>query len=179
MMRLALLLAATLAFSMPAICQATPSPNAAPVAAHVKVSRCDAQFNYGHGGGPASSYVGYSAGYYPSTPYYWDDPFGLAYYQPPASSPSRLFIDFTNVSSKPMKTVVFGLVIIDILIAEVRDQGMFAPGAEIKRLYGIHPPATPRVKPQCVALKIEYADGTSWMLKPMPTAENGLYVKNH
>jgi hypothetical protein len=178
-MRSALLLAATLAFSMPAIGQANSSPNVAPVAAQVKVSRCDAQFNYGQGGGPASNYVGYSAGYYPNTPYYWNDPFGLAYYQPPASSPSRLFIDFTNISGKPMKTVVFGLVVADILIAEVRDQGTFTPSAEIKRRYGIHPPATPRVKPQCVALKIEYTDGTSWTLKPMPTAENAMYVKHH
>jgi len=178
-MRSALLLAITLAFFMPAICRANPSPSAAPVAAQVKVSRCDAQFNYGQGGGSASDYVGYSDGYYPGTPYYWDDPFGLAYYQPPASSPSRLFIDFTNVSTKPMKAISFGLVIVDILIAEVRDQGTFTPGAEIKRRYGIHPPATPQVKPQCVALKIEYADGTSWTLKPMPTAVNGMYVKHH
>jgi hypothetical protein len=178
-MRSGLFLATVLVFSIPAICQANPSPSAAPTAAQVKVSRCDAQFNYGQGGGPASSYVGYSDGYYPDTPYYWDDPFGLAYYQPPASSPSRLFIDFTNVSPKPMKAVVFGLVVVDILIAEVRDQGTFTPGAEIKRRYGIHPPATPQVKPQCIALKIEYADGTSWALKPMPTAENGMYVKHH
>jgi hypothetical protein len=35
------------------------------------------------------------------------------------------------------------------------------------------------VKPQCVALKIEYSDGSTWMLSPMPTAENGIYVKKH
>ena len=151
---------------------AAPSPAPQPL---VKISRCDAQFNVGSGG----SYVGYNDGYYPSTPYYWDDPFGLAYYQPPASYPSRLYIDFTNVSSKPIATIVFGLVVVDILIAEVRDQGTFTPNAEIKRRYGIHPPATPRVKPQCVALKIEYSDGTKWKLSPMPTAENGMYVKKH
>jgi len=175
----AFLVAVVLPLAAAAMGEAAPSPGSSTAVAPVKISRCDAQFNVGQGGGPASSYVGYSDGYYPNTPYYWNDPYGLAFYQPPASSPSRLFIDFTNASAKPMKAVMFGLVIVDVLIAEVRDQGSFAPSAEIKRRYGIHPPATPQVKPQCVTLHIDYADGTSWTLKPMPTSVNGMYVKHH
>ena len=176
-MRSSALAVIALALFCSAASAASASPS--PPQALVKIVRCDAQFNYGQSGGPASSYVGYSDGYYPNTPYYWDDPYGLAFYQPPASSPSRLFLDFTNVSSKTMKSIVFGLVVADILIAEVRDQGTFEQNAEIKRRYGIRPPATPTVKPQCVALKIEYADGSTWKLSPMPTAENGMYVKKH
>jgi len=171
----AFLFCLTLALSVSTSAQASSTSTSSPI----KIVRCDAQFNYQQVGTPASSYVGYSDGYYPGTPYYWDDPYGLAYYQTPASSPSRLFIDFINVSHKPMKTAVFGLVVSDIMISEVRDQGTFSPNAEIKRRYGIKPPATPRVKPTCVTLKVEYTDGTSWTLKPLPVAENAMYVKHH
>jgi len=171
-----LLLLLSLTIGVSSVARASSTPSTSPP---IKIVRCDAQFNYQQMGAPASSYVGYSDGYYPGTPYYWDDPYGLAYYQTPASSPSRLFIDFINITPKTMKTAVFGLVVSDILISEVRDQGTFSPNAEIKRRYGIKPPATPRVKPACVTLKVEYTDGTSWTLKPLPVAENAIYVKHH
>jgi hypothetical protein len=171
----ALLLLLSFTIGVSSVAQASSTASTSPI----KIVRCDAQFNYQQIGAPASSYVGYSDGYYPGTPYYWDDPYGLAYYQTPASSPSRLFIDFINVTHKTMKSAVFGLVVSDILISEVRDQGTFSPNAEIKRRYGIKPPATPRVKPTCVTLKVEYTDGTSWTLKPLPVAENAIYIKHH
>jgi hypothetical protein len=158
------------------------SAHATTLSSPIKVMRCDLQIKGGRAGGysTATGYLGYTSGYTPGAPYYWNDPLGHAYYQPPTSSSANLFIDFTNVTTKTMKAIDFGAEVRHVLIAEARDVGSFAPNAEIKRKYGVNPLAEPsqKVTLTCIPLKIEYTDGTSWTDPQLPPPSETLY-KNH
>ncbi|MBV8222541.1 MAG: hypothetical protein JO293_04225 [Candidatus Eremiobacteraeota bacterium] len=145
----------------------------------IKVGRCDLEVRGGRPGGYSSTtgFVGYTSGYTPGAPYWFNDPMGHAYYQPSTSGSANLFIDFTNVSGKEMKIIEWGADVRGVLVAEARDAGKFSPNAEIKRKYGVEPNIVPRegVKLTCVPLKIEYADGTTWSDKDMPPPSATLY----
>jgi hypothetical protein len=147
--------------------------------APINVARCDLEVKGGRAGGYSSTtgFNGYASGYTPGAPYYFNDPAGRTYYQPPTSGSSNLYIDFRNVTSKKMKVIEFGAEVRGVLVAEARDQGEFAPNVEIKRKYGVSPNIVPApgVKLTCLALKIEYADGSTWTDPSLPAPSATLY----
>lgn len=138
------------------------------------VGRCDAQANV------STSYSGYVPGYYPyARPFYWGDPYGAAFYQPPVTTTNpTMYVDFTNITSKVMKDVVWGLVANGRLVAEARDVGTFSPGAEIKHKYGISINAFPlqTALPQCIALAVTFADGSHYRNPNLPHERRQMYA---
>jgi hypothetical protein len=139
-----------------------------------KVSRCDAQRNV------STSYAAYSPGFYPyARPWYWGDPYGYGFYQPPITTSSpTMYVDFTNITHKVMKTVVWGLVANGRLVAEAKDVGTFSPGAEIKHKYGISENVFPLQTglPQCVALSVTFEDGTHARNPNLPAVRRELFM---
>lgn len=117
--------------------------------------------------GPAWSY-----GYYPPYgPYNWWSVYGYRYYEPPVTTTApELGIDFTNMSSKEIHVVEFGLVTNGNLVAEVRDVGKFSPGIEIRHRFGISENVFPiqTALPLCVPLRITFADGEVWTSPHLP-----------
>ena len=167
-----------LAAAVAAVCLITPRAFATS-ANPIKVGRCDLEVKGGRAGGYSSTtgFVGYTSGYTPGAPYWFNDPMGHAYYQPGTSGSSNLFIDFTNVTGKEMKVIEWGAEVRGVLVAEARDVGSFSPNAEIKRKYGVNPNIVPKegVKLSCVPTKIEFADGTTWKPSEEPPASPTLY----
>jgi hypothetical protein len=145
----------------------------------ITVMRCDLEVKSARAGGYAAptGFTGYTSGYTPGAPYYFNDPAGRTYYQPPTSGSANLYIDFRNATGKEMKVIEFGAEVRGVLVAEARDQGTFAPNAEIKRKYGVKPNIVPApdVKLMCLALKIEYADGSVWTDPRLPSPSATLY----
>jgi hypothetical protein len=136
----------------------------------VKVNRCAPEENLKH-----ITTGDYVAGYYPPHGrYYWNDPYGRRYYQYPVSTTTtshpELAIDFVNVSSTPINNIDFGLVAKGYVVAEVRDVGTFAPGAEIKHRFGLNPNVFPLGTglAQCVPLHATFANGTAWTSPHLP-----------
>lgn len=120
---------------------------------------------------------GWTPGFYPAGPYYWPTVYGYRYYQPRvASSNPALAIDYTNITQNVIKEVEFGLVTNGNLVAEVKDVGTFSPGAEIKHEFGLSPNVFPIQTglPQCIPLKIKYADGTKWKNPRLPVLKHKL-----
>jgi len=140
-----------------------------------KISRCDAQQNV------ATTYSGYVPGYYPyARPWFWGDPYGYGFYQPPiTTSNPTMYVDFTNTSDKVMKDVVWGLVANGRLVAEAKDVGTFSPGAEIKHKYGISENVFPLQTglPQCIALAITFQDGTHLVNPNLPAIRRQMYLQ--
>lgn len=147
------------------------SPSAA---ALVKVTACNPALNVSRG--PA--YVGYAPGYWGGP--YWSDIYGARYYRAPMSTTSpQLHIDYVNVSPKTMHSIEFGLVANGILKAEVRDVGTFSNGAEIKHTFGLSPNVFPigTGLPQCVPLRINFADGSKWRNPTLPPKNDRIYYR--
>lgn len=149
---------------------------AVPLAAHaatasvpVRVAKCEPR---AHPFDPAS---GYSTAYYRTAgPYSWYDVYGHPFQQPHVTRATPILaIDYTNVTSKPIKQIDFGLVSGGKLVTEVRDVGTFAPGSEIKHEFGITEEALASGASQCVPLRSTFADGTTWKNPelPKPTAK--------
>jgi hypothetical protein len=162
-----------------------PGAEAAPAATPVvhgsqlvKVSTCSPKLNVMQSGG----FVGYSPGYYGAYGRgYWPDAYGGSIYQAPVTTADpQLGIDYTNISAKPMHTIEFGLIANQRLIAEVKDVGSFSPGAEIKHKFAVSPNIFPiqTALPQCVPLRITFADGTKWRNPRLPPKNSHLY-NNH
>jgi hypothetical protein len=125
-----------------------------------------------------SSFNDFSPAFYPLTPYYWSDPYGFRFNQPALLPTSgTLSIDYTNVTTKVMKTIDFGLVARGRLVAEVRDVGTFSPNAEIKHQFGLDRNVFPlrTALAQCIPLRIIYADGTIWKNAHLPKMRKELY----
>jgi hypothetical protein len=146
----------------------TAAVSAATSRSPVQVNRCEPRNRI-------TTTSGYVPGYYPyGGRYYWRDVYGRNYYQPPFPSTTHesptLSIDFVNSTSKSMKTIDFGLVARGALVAEVRDVGEFSPGTKIKHEFGLDPNVFPLGTglPQCVPLRIEFADGSSWQNPHLP-----------
>jgi hypothetical protein len=128
---------------------APPATGAAPAATEVvRVSNCVAS-----PARPEASYMG---------------PFNKMVLQP--GLPAMAMIDFANASSAPISSVEFGLVADDRLLAVVRDMGSFAPNVRIMHAYGIADAAVPPAgaRPECVPLRVRYADGITWVNPSMP-----------
>jgi hypothetical protein len=131
----------------------------------IKVSNCDPRLNLRQSGSFPRFY----------TPVVWRgrwvDPYGRRYYEPPVSTTNpELGIHYTNISDRPMTSIEFGLVAKGNLVAEVRDVGTFSPGAEIRHRFGISENVFPigTGLPQCVPLRIAFADGTMWTNPRLP-----------
>ena len=139
-----------------------------------KVSRCDPRANVN------TVYPGYVPAFYPARPFYWGDPYGYGYYQPPVTTANpTLSIDYTNITHKVMSTVEWGLVANGRLVAEARDVGTFSPGAEIKHQFGLSPNVFPLQTglPHCIALRVKFADGTVVRNPNLPSERRQMYVK--
>jgi hypothetical protein len=138
------------------------------------ITRCDAQANV------SSTYGGYTPGFYPyARPWYWGDPYGYGFYQPPVTTTNpTMYVDFTNITNKVMKDIVWGLVANGRLVAEARDVGTFSPGAEIRHKYGISINAFPlqTAMPQCVALAVTFEDGTHVRNPNLPSERRQMYA---
>ncbi|MBV8164771.1 MAG: hypothetical protein JOZ91_10945 [Candidatus Eremiobacteraeota bacterium] len=145
----------------------------------VKVSACDPKLNLMQSGGymAGPGYYGYAPGWgYRGG--YWGDPYGFTAYQPPVTTTMpQLGIDYVNISHKTMSEIEFGLVANGRLVAEVRDVGTFSPGAEIKHKFGVSANIFPLQTglPQCVPLRIAFADGTHWRNPALPPHNKELY----
>ena len=140
------------------------------------INRCDAKKNVTTSG---PHYADYSPGYYPGGAYYWSDPYGTGFYQPPTtSSHPQMYVDFINITHKTMKGIMWGLVAGGRLVAEAKDVGSFSPGVEIKKEYGISENVFPlqTTKLQCVALGVKWADGTRDINPNLPERIKKMYA---
>lgn len=143
----------------------------------LKVGRCDAHLNEAT---TYPAYVGYRPGFYPpGRPWYWRDPYGRGFYQPPytTSSPT-MYVDFTNTTQLVMTSIVWGLVANGHLVAEAKDVGTFTPGVEIRKKYAISENAFPlqTASPQCVALAITFENGKHLVNPSLPPERRQMYM---
>lgn len=138
-----------------------------PATAPVKITRCEPKQNQSS----PPIYHGYTPAYYPSgrITYYWTDIYGRRVFEYPLPTAKtlrapELFVDFTNVGHLGIREIEFGLVAKGTVVSEVRDVGTFAPRAEIRHRYGLDPNIFPlgTASPECVPLRLTYADGTTW-----------------
>jgi hypothetical protein len=139
------------------------------------ISRCDPQSGAAMA---APMYSGFTPGFYPGGAYYWNDAYGVRYQQAAlAGAKGALYLDYTNISPKVMKTIEFGLIANGRLVAEVRDVGTFSPHAEIKHSFGLSPNVFPLQTglPRCLPLRIAYADGTHWVSPRLPAMQHKIY----
>jgi hypothetical protein len=131
---------------------------------------------------PARFAPGYYPGFFPGRGYFWDDPYGFPYYQPPlvVNASAALQIDYVNVTPATMETIDFGLIANGRLVAEVRDVGTFSPNIEIKHSFGLNPNVFPlgTALPKCVPLRITYKDQATWVNPHLPHFERQLYGSN-
>jgi hypothetical protein len=167
-MRLLLVAVAVLALTAPASAQ-----HQAFTTKLFRVSHCSAAANL------STTYVGYTPGFYPGGPYRWGDAYGYGFYQPPVTqSNPQMAVDFTNITDKVMTQVEWGLVANGRLVAEARDVGTFSPGAEIKHKYGISINVFPLQTglPQCIALRVTFADGTHMRNPNLPAERAHMYT---
>jgi hypothetical protein len=155
---------------------ATETTAVAPVPpAHelISVSNCNPQLNYRQSGG----FYGYAPGPWPGG--YWPDAYGYRYYQPPvATTLPQLGIDYRNITPKTMHSIEFGLIANGRLVAEVKDVGTFTQNAEIKHTFALNPNVFPLQTglPQCVPLRIIFADGTKWRNPMLPPKNQHIYI---
>jgi hypothetical protein len=100
---------------------------------------------------------------------YWPDVYSNTIYQPSASTGgAQLFITFTNISHKPMKTIEFGVLKNQLLAGEARDDGDFAPNATVKHRLGLQVSAMLPGDTRCVPLQVWWTDGTKWRNPRLP-----------
>lgn len=172
-------LAATMVAGLSSASLAQPAmqyrPPESPGSSLLKVSTCNPQQNM-----PAV-YGGFSPGYYPrgyGRPYYWNDPYGFNYYQVPLTPANgTLQIDYTNIGTRVMTEIQFGLIARGHLVAEVRDAGKFSPHVEIKHSFGLNPNVFPLQTSivACVPLHIVFENGTKWTNPRLPQIEAQIY----
>ena len=136
----------------------------------IHVAECDPRLNVAE-----RPFVGYVPGFYRG---YWYDAYGRRYYQPVvATAKPELGINYTNVSSRAMSQIEFGLIANGHLVAEVRDVGTFSPGAEIKHTFGLSPNVFPLQTglARCVPLRVTFSDGAKWKNSHLPALNRSLY----
>jgi hypothetical protein len=151
--------------------QPPPAPGP-PAHSLISVNNCNPSLNLNQSGG----YVGYAPGFWGGG--YWGDVYGARYYQPPVTTTNpQLAIYYKNISPKVMSKIEFGLVANGVLLAEVLDVGTFSPHAEIKHRFAISPNVFPirTGLPQCVPLRITFADGTHWRNPALPPKNTHIY----
>jgi hypothetical protein len=139
-----------------------------------RINRCDARANV------STSFSGFTPGFYPRRgPWFWTDPYGFGFYQPPVTTANpTMYVDFVNITNRVMTTIVWGLVANGRLVAEARDVGTFSPGVEILKSYGISINAFPlqTALPQCIALDVRFQDGTRARNPNLPPMHRSMYV---
>lgn len=165
------------AVAQPALHQPMMTNGSAPKAPKVvKVARCDPESAYQAN---APIYPGFVPGFYPGGGYYFNDVYGYRYNQAALSAgqSGTLYVDYTNVTPKVMKSIEFGLVANGRLVAEVRDVGTFSPQVSIKHQFGLNPNVFPLQTglAKCVALRVTYADGTKWTSPRLPALQRRIY----
>ena len=140
----------------------------------IQINNCNPQRNYYMAPGFAPAYYPYGAG-----PYWgWPSIYGPVYYQRPVAGNPTLGIDYVNRTHIVMTDVEFGLIVSGNLLAEVRDVGTFSPGAEIKHEFGLNRDIFPlRGMPECVPLRIKFADGSKWRNPHLPALRRQIYGK--
>ncbi len=140
----------------------------------IQINTCNPQRNYYMAPGFAPAYYPYGAG-----PYWrWPSVYGPTYYQRPVRGNPTLGIDYVNRTHIVMKDVEFGLLVGGNLLAEVRDVGIFSPGAEIKHEFGVSHGIFPlRGMAECVPLRITFADGSKWRNPHLPAMRSSIYGK--
>lgn len=165
---------ACLVGAFPNLALAQPAPHVK-IAHPIRVSTCNPQRN---------TYMarGYVPAYYPVGvgPYWgWPSVYGPSYYQYPVANNPTLGIDYVNETSVVMKDIEFGLVANGQLVAEVRDVGTFSPGVEIKHEFGLNRNVFPLQTglPQCIPLKITFADGAKWRNPHLPALRRSIYAR--
>jgi hypothetical protein len=166
------ILAALMLLATTAAALAQPAPSAL-----VNVTTCDPQKSIS-----MPAYSAFAPAFYPLTPYYWTDPYGFQYSQlAPIPANGTLSIDYTNVTSKVMTTIDFGLLARGRLVAEVRDVGKFSPNVEIKHQFGLDRNVFPlrTALSTCVPLHIIYADQTTWTNPHLPAADRHMAGRHH
>jgi hypothetical protein len=142
----------------------------------VKINTCNPQR------GSVVMAGGFVPAYYPVAGPYWAWPsvYGRTYYQYPVGhSNPTLAIDYVNETKVVMERIEFGLVVGGELVAEAKDVGTFSPGVEIKHEFGLNPNVFPLRSglPECVPLKIHFADGTEWQNPHLPKLRRSIYGK--
>ncbi|MFY9720663.1 MAG: hypothetical protein WAK16_13575 [Candidatus Cybelea sp.] len=169
-----------LAAALPALAMAQSSTMA--TAAHlstphpIHVNGCNPERNVSY------NYAGYTPGFYPSYGLYgrywgWPSVYGATYYQYPVQNDPTLGIDYVNATNVVMKQIEFGLIVRGALVAEVKDEGTFSPGAEIKHKFGLSPNVFPiqTSYAKCVPLKITFEDGSKWRNPHLPAYHASMY----
>jgi hypothetical protein len=149
-----------------ALAAAAPTP--------VHVSRCSAERNVTYDAAPPV--------YPPRTGQAYVDVYGHAYRQPPLTqSDPALRITYANDTHEIMKAIDFGLEENGAVVAEVRDSGTFAPGAQIRHVFGLSRGAFPirQGRAKCVPLMVRYANGTTWKNSALPMMGSTLYKLPH
>jgi hypothetical protein len=141
----------------------------------IQINNCNPQRNN-------TMSTGYAPAYYPGGigPYWgWPSVYGYRYYQYPVAGNPTLGVDYVNRTSVVMKDIEFGLLANGHLVAEVRDVGTFSPGIEIKHEFGLNRNVFPLRTglPQCVPLKITFADGTKWKNPHLPALKRSIYAQ--
>lgn len=180
-------LGACLGVAFPAATLAQTSQVAVSMGSHVttehpiKVNGCNPERNVTY------NWAGYTPAYWPAAgPYYrgywgWPSVYGPTYYQAPVEGSPTLGIDYVNVTNVVMKQIEFGLIVRGSLVAEVKDEGTFSPGAEIKHKFGlsknVFPLQTSYAK--CVPLKITFEDGSHWKNPHLPAYKATMYGPPH
>ena len=163
--------AAALLSTLPAAAQSpapAPATAASPVpagSALVHVASCSTKNVNPQGGNGGIVYTNGNAG----NDYWGSDVYGNTYYQPASSVQGpKIYITFTNVSNKPIKSIEFGLLLDQLLSGTAYDSGNFAPGAQVKHKLGLNMSAEIPGPSRCVPLKITFADGTKWRNPRLP-----------
>ncbi|MBV8246548.1 MAG: hypothetical protein JOZ38_11535 [Candidatus Eremiobacteraeota bacterium] len=147
----------------------TPAASPAPLGKTlVRISACSANLH------TAADPQGYAPAAYTADTF--QDAFNFNYNQPPMSTaPAHLSIAYTNISAKAMTSIQFGLLADNVLVAEARDHGSFAPRATIKHKLGLNLQVMIPGQQRCVPLVITFADGTKWRNPRLPPKGQSLY----
>ena len=91
---------------------------------------------------------------------YQVDPYGRAYGQQGKSTTAS--IEFVNAGTQVATAIVFGLAVQSVLVAEMRNNGKFSPGAKISQTLGISNAALQAKNARCIALHVKWEDGSEW-----------------
>lgn len=88
-----------------------------------------------------------------------------------AGASGRLRITFTNTGIQPAASITFGLVENGSALAQPQAKGTFSPHIKISQSFKLSSSVFPigEAKPQCVALRVKWADGTYWVNPHMPS----------
>jgi hypothetical protein len=94
---------------------------------------------------------------------------GQPQYQP--GSTGRLAITFANAGAQPATSITFGLVQNGKAVAQPQAKGTFSPHVKIAQTFSLNKSIFPLApaKPQCIALRVKWKDGTYWVNPHMPT----------